>query len=202
MTGGDHRIDLDKLRAAVSVPDVLVAEGLTLRGRRCACPIHADCNNRTAFSVSRDGTKFYCFVCAEGGDVLRLVERLHGCDFRTAVAHVAALGGVQIDGLRLDQGAATRRATARRRQQALERWRVRRLTETADHLRELEDEAEWLGSLLTRDANTPNADVWWQHLAEVRAAIDLAELTLAQLEDGGPVEWASIWLAHRSRVAA
>lgn len=47
------------------------------------CPLHRD--SRPSFYVNRRKNVFYCQGCGQGGDVIRLVELLHGLDFRTAL---------------------------------------------------------------------------------------------------------------------
>ena len=48
------------------------------------CPLHRD--NRPSFYVNRRKNVFYCQGCGQGGDVIRLVELLHGLDFQAALA--------------------------------------------------------------------------------------------------------------------
>jgi DNA primase len=48
------------------------------------CPLHRD--SRPSFYVNRRKDVFYCHGCGQGGDVIRLVELLHGLDFRGALA--------------------------------------------------------------------------------------------------------------------
>jgi len=48
------------------------------------CPLHRD--SRPSFYVNRRKDVFYCHGCGQGGDVIRLVELLHGVDFAAALA--------------------------------------------------------------------------------------------------------------------
>lgn len=57
------------------------------------CPLHGD--SRPSFYVNRRKDVFYCHGCGQGGDVIRLVELMHGWDFRTALAN---LGGEEQGG--------------------------------------------------------------------------------------------------------
>lgn len=50
------------------------------------CPLHGD--SRPSFYVNRRKNVFYCHGCGQGGDVIRLVELLHGLDFRAALANL------------------------------------------------------------------------------------------------------------------
>jgi DNA primase len=47
------------------------------------CPLHRD--SRPSFYVNRRKNVFYCHGCGQGGDVIRLVELLHGLNFQTAL---------------------------------------------------------------------------------------------------------------------
>jgi len=50
------------------------------------CPLHHD--SRPSFYVNRRKNVFYCHGCGQGGDVIRLVELMHGLDFRAALASI------------------------------------------------------------------------------------------------------------------
>ena len=54
------------------------------------CPLHRD--SRPSFYVNRRKDVFYCHGCGQGGDVIRLVELLHGMDFRAALATLGGAG--------------------------------------------------------------------------------------------------------------
>lgn len=87
---------LDDLRDRNPVPEV-AARWALLRSRPGGrfvgpCPIcSGDRTSRTASRFECDSRKWVCAVCADGGDVIRLVERVEGLGFREAVQH---LGGV------------------------------------------------------------------------------------------------------------
>ena len=61
------------------------------------CPLHGD--RRPSFYVNRRKNVFYCHGCGQGGDVIRLVELLHGLDFQSVLATLS--GPEQADGMRL-----------------------------------------------------------------------------------------------------
>lgn len=54
------------------------------------CPLHDD--GRPSFYVNRRKNVFYCHGCGQGGDVIRLVELLHGLDFQAALAKLNGRG--------------------------------------------------------------------------------------------------------------
>jgi DNA primase len=54
------------------------------------CPLHDD--SRPSFYVNRRKHVFYCHGCGQGGDVIRLVELLHGLDFGAALAKLEGRG--------------------------------------------------------------------------------------------------------------
>lgn len=121
---------LDEIRARHPVAEVagrwvaLRRSGSKLIG---PCPICSDNRqSRTAGRFEVDGHRWVCAVCADGGDVIRLVQRVQGLDFRAAVAW---LGGAEV----LDP------EEERRRQVERERRRARR-ERTAAIMRERERE--------------------------------------------------------------
>ena len=67
----------------VSVPSVIDRYLPDVRPlqNRIPCPIH----NGTDRNLLIHQDHFYCFVCNEGGDVIRLVRHIFGCDFMTAL---------------------------------------------------------------------------------------------------------------------
>lgn len=108
---------LDDLRDRNPVQDVAgrwVTLRAATRGRFVGpCPICS--GNRASRTASRfecDSRKWVCAVCADGGDVIRLVERVEGLGFREAVQH---LGGV----LEIDPETAARRDRERAERQRL-----------------------------------------------------------------------------------
>ena len=82
------RIDLERLKAAHPIEDVVRRYGIDLRrqGRAAVarCPFHAD-HGRPNFYVWGDTQSWFCFRCNVGGDVVSFVERAEGLSFREAV---------------------------------------------------------------------------------------------------------------------
>jgi len=83
--------DTDAIRRDHPIANVAAAAGLELRptGGRLAgvCPFHRD--TRPSLVVYPANRSYYCFGCGAGGDVIDFVSRLHGVDFREAVALLA-----------------------------------------------------------------------------------------------------------------
>ena len=84
-----YRSPLD-VGAARAVPLLDVAERLGIRGVkrhgrsfRAPCPLHG--GEGPNFSIDPARGLFHCFVCNEGGDGIRLVQRVRGCSFPEAV---------------------------------------------------------------------------------------------------------------------
>ena len=50
------------------------------------CPLHRE--TQPSFYVNRRKQVFYCHGCGQGGDLIRLVERLHGISFSQALARL------------------------------------------------------------------------------------------------------------------
>jgi DNA primase len=82
---------VDEIKNRVTVEDILSEQGIELRRGRCRCPLHGG-DNPTSFSV-RDGL-FHCFACGESGDVISLVQKLYGFDFKEALRHLAHKAGI------------------------------------------------------------------------------------------------------------
>lgn len=76
------------VKSKVSVPSVVemyLPEVKPLHNR-IPCPIH----NGTDRNLLLHDDHFYCFVCNEGGDAIRLVRHIFGCDFKTALNRLNA----------------------------------------------------------------------------------------------------------------
>lgn len=76
------------IKSKVSVPSVVEMYLSTVKAvhNRIPCPIH----NGTDRNLLLHQDHFYCFVCNEGGDVIRLVRHIFQCDFKTALARLNA----------------------------------------------------------------------------------------------------------------
>src|SRR5215470_12098124 len=87
------RVDLEALKQAHPIQEVLAAYGVALRqqGRAAVgrCPFHAD-QGRPNLYAWGDTASWFCFRCALGGDVVRFVELAEGLSFRDAVDRLAA----------------------------------------------------------------------------------------------------------------
>jgi hypothetical protein len=66
-------------------------EGIELRrvGRylRGKCPFHED--HHPSLVVYPESNRWHCFACAEGGDTIAFVMKLHGLNFKEAVTSLA-----------------------------------------------------------------------------------------------------------------
>ncbi|WP_051057033.1 DUF7146 domain-containing protein [Bradyrhizobium yuanmingense] len=80
--------ELDDIRARNPIADIAMGYTKLRRvgGRLVGpCPI---CGGRTSsqrFEVIEKDQSWVCAVCPDGGDVIRLVEKVEGCDFRAAI---------------------------------------------------------------------------------------------------------------------
>lgn len=85
--------ELDDIRARNPIADV--AGGYTKLRRAGGklvgpCPICGGRASSQRFEVIEKDASWVCAVCPDGGDVIRLVEKVEGCDFRAAIER---LGG-------------------------------------------------------------------------------------------------------------
>lgn len=88
---------IDQILKASSIVEVI--EGylpLKQAGKyfRALCPFHSE--KTTSFTVNAERQIFYCFGCAEGGDVFRFLMRREGFTFPEAVRHLAQRAGIAI----------------------------------------------------------------------------------------------------------
>ncbi len=112
------------IAALVSMPRLLRELGFRVneRSHRCNCLLHGG-KNAQAFSWREDG-RWFCFSCCCGGDKFTLIEETRQCDFKTALAFLAALAGVSLtDDPKLRADLA--RARHERRQREFEQARLR-----------------------------------------------------------------------------
>lgn len=93
--------ELAQLKANNPCDAVAARMGVRLRksGGRIVgpCPIHSrnrQSKSATAFEVKDRGAGWVCAACGDGGDVIRLVERAEGLDFRSAIAWLGGPGEV------------------------------------------------------------------------------------------------------------
>jgi hypothetical protein len=85
--------DLDDIRARNPIADI--AGGyvkLRRMGKRVVgpCPVCGGKASSQRFEILEDGESWVCAVCEDGGDVIHLVQKVEGCDFKTAIER---LGG-------------------------------------------------------------------------------------------------------------
>ena len=84
--------------------DEVVGEYLQLRNAgggslKGLCPFHDE--KTPSFNVTPARGLWYCFSCAEGGDVIKFVEKIDNLSFPEAVERLAARAGIE---LRYEQG--------------------------------------------------------------------------------------------------
>ena len=115
--------EIDALRARTDLRSVAEAMGARFRGRAKwgACPICGGGPAAARFEIK--GEKWVCAVCQDGGDVIRLVERVRGLSFLDAVAE---LGGTPKLSAAQEKVLAEKRAAAKAKTDAeTQRWRER-----------------------------------------------------------------------------
>lgn len=119
--------DLDALKAAHPVHDV--ASGYVRLRRAGAkyvgpCPVCGGSARNGRFEVDPTEDKWVCAVCCDGGDVIRLVQRVEGLDFKGAVERLG--------------GTAQESPESRARREAVQAERRQRQQREADKFRENE----------------------------------------------------------------
>jgi DNA primase len=103
MAGRIRDEDIAAVRERSPIDDV-VGEYLQLKNAgggslKGLCPFHEE--KTPSFNVTPARGLFYCFSCAEGGDVIKFVQKIDGLSFVEAVERLAGRAGID---LRYEQG--------------------------------------------------------------------------------------------------
>ena len=89
----EGKLSDDMIEAARAVPITdVVGEPIRRSGNNylCSCPLHDD--HKPSMRIYADQNRAWCYVCNDGGDVIKLHMLMNGCDFKTTVRELA--GGV------------------------------------------------------------------------------------------------------------
>ncbi len=103
MAGRIRDEDIAAVRERSGIDEV-IGEYLQLKGAgggslKGLCPFHDE--KTPSFNVTPARGLFYCHGCAEGGDVIKFVQKIDGLSFVEAVERLAGRAGIQ---LRYEQG--------------------------------------------------------------------------------------------------
>ena len=117
----DDDITLVRERSRI---DEVVGESVQLRGAgggsmKGLCPFHEE--KSPSFHVTPARGYYYCFGCAEGGDVINFVQKIDHLTFAEAVERLAAKSGVQ---LRYEEGGSAPNRQQGQRTRLVEAHRV------------------------------------------------------------------------------
>ncbi|GAA3749715.1 DNA primase [Salinactinospora qingdaonensis] len=123
MAGRIRDEDIALVRERSPIADV-VGEYLQLRNAgggslKGLCPFHDE--KSPSFNVTPSRGLFYCFGCAEGGDVIAFVQKIEHLSFVEAIETLAGRAGIQ---LRYEQGGYVPRNEQGQRQRLVEAHRV------------------------------------------------------------------------------
>lgn len=150
---------VDLVVASVSLADVVRARGIELkrRGKEQVglCPFHDDHN--ASLGVRDDRGFFKCHSCGAKGDAIAFVQQFDGVDFRTALADLAQMAGVDVPELHGGQAKPMsdeqRAALERRRAEAAAKRDEQRKIEEAER-----SEAESVARTVFEDAHADAGD--------------------------------------------
>ena len=112
-TGRIRDADLEEVRRRASIVEVASDYMQVKRAGRlfkALCPFHQE--KTPSFSIDPAKNLYHCFGCGEGGDVIRLVEKLENLTFVETIERLARRVGVDI---RYEQLSAIDRAAQKRR---------------------------------------------------------------------------------------
>ena len=98
MAGRIRDEDIAMVREQSPIADV-IGEYLQLRNAgggslKGLCPFHDE--KTPSFNVTPARGLWYCFSCADGGDVIRFVEKVDNLSFPEAVEHLASRAGIEL----------------------------------------------------------------------------------------------------------
>lgn len=87
------RFDVEMIRSALRIEDVITEAGIRLRNGRGPCLLCGTSGTSTSFSVRN--ARFRCFACGEHGDVVELLAKLNGTTWYEAIPIAAKMAGVE-----------------------------------------------------------------------------------------------------------
>lgn len=93
--------NFDELRQRITIREILEDYGITVSGKRIACPIH-DGNNKTSFSFTNSA--FNCFSCGRRGGLVDLVMCLRDCDWNEALVYLENRTGLKLTRVETESG--------------------------------------------------------------------------------------------------
>lgn len=76
--------DVETIKESVSPRELVESFSIPVnREGYCSCPFHSE---RTgSMKLYKDNKGYYCFGCHDGGDVIKLAQKLYGLPFKTTV---------------------------------------------------------------------------------------------------------------------
>ena len=121
-------IDIDAVKAAYRIEDVVARYGVTLRreGREFKGLSPFKHERTPSFYVHPAKQVFKCFSSGEGGDVVKFVQLMEGCCFRDALRALASRAGIAGDA-RAAERAEERRVEQKRVEAQERREKLRRI---------------------------------------------------------------------------
>jgi DNA primase len=96
------RLDIAAIKQAVSLLDIAQSYGIKLRrqGREWSGLSPFKAEKTPSFYVDERKGLFKCFASGEGGDVIRFVQLMDGCDFAQAIERLRTQAGIADPGRR------------------------------------------------------------------------------------------------------
>ena len=88
-------IDLERVKAKVDCRQVLLQHGIDYKGRDISCPMPEHADNHPSFGLCHNNQGYKCHGCDASGDVVALEMVLASVDFKTALATLTKMAGVE-----------------------------------------------------------------------------------------------------------
>lgn len=106
------------------------------RGNRICCPVHGG-DNPTSFACNDQAGTAHCFACGWGGDKIDFLQTTLSLDFRAALARLADMAGVRLDGFKRPSNVEMTSARAHKialqsAQQSYDHWRRKKFIALCD----------------------------------------------------------------------
>lgn len=84
------KYNVDAIKQAVNMLDLVEQYGVTVRKNMCCCPFHGE--KHPSMKIYEDS--YYCFACGAHGDVINWVQSMDGLNFPQAVEKLANMVGI------------------------------------------------------------------------------------------------------------
>jgi P4 family phage/plasmid primase-like protien len=90
--------DIEQIKNKMGLDAVLRNYGYDLTKNPTVCNLGHPSKGGKCFSYNLTDNVWYCFHCDNGGDIVELVKKQEGCDFKAAKTKLAGIAGIKLNG--------------------------------------------------------------------------------------------------------